>query len=343
MMVRQNTMAHTLWSCQHFDAAQGWYIHEDDAATRTLLGPQIEAPAGCAEIIPSWVAATPDGSWIEVDLRVQQNERWSPFYRMAVWDEARDHSRRQSFGMQRDDLGHVATDTLVLHAPIDAIQPRLLLHGESSVRALRLCVSAPSEEASFVAPNACPEIHVPLRSQMIYPNGGEVWCSPTSVTMVLAYWYERTRVPQLAPFTALDAIPNITVPGVYDPAYEGHGNWSFNTAFAARYGMNAYVTRFGSLRELEPWLQAGMPVVISVSWKEGTLQNACLPSSNGHLLVVTGFDADGNATVADPAAREIAGVRRLYRADELERAWQTNSSGTAYIIHPHGVAVPGAV
>jgi len=181
---------------------------------------------------------------------------------------------------------------------------------------------------------------VPPRSQMIYPNGGEQWCSPTSVAMLLAYWYERTAAPQLAPFTTLDAVPAIAVPGVYDPSYEGHGNWSFNTAFAARYDMEAYVTRFSSLRELEPWLHAGVPVVISVSWKEGTLQNACLPSSNGHLLVVTGFDNDGNAVVADPAAREISSVRRLYRAEELERAWQTNSSGTAYIIHPTGFAVP---
>ncbi len=54
---------------------------------------------------------------------------------------------------------------------------------------------------------------MPLRSQMIYPNGGEVWCSPTSVAMLLAYWHERTNAPQLAPFAALDAVPNIAVPG----------------------------------------------------------------------------------------------------------------------------------
>ncbi len=103
--------------------------------------------------------------------------------------------------------------------------------------------------------------------------------------------------------------------------------------------MDAYVARFGSLRELEPWLRAGVPVIISIAWREGTLQNACLPSSNGHLLVVTGFDNNGNAMVADPAAREIARVRRLYRAAELEYAWQSNSSGTVYIIHPPAFAV----
>ncbi len=142
MMATQNTLPHTLWSGQHIDAAHGWHTPDDNAATCTLLGPQIDAPAGCTEIIPSWAATTPNGSWIEIDLRVRRNGRWSPFYRIALWDDAREHSRRQSFGPQRDDMGHVATDTLVLHAPIDAVQPRLLLHGEPSVRALRLCMSA---------------------------------------------------------------------------------------------------------------------------------------------------------------------------------------------------------
>jgi hypothetical protein len=333
-------MPHTLWSCQHFDGAHGWHAHDDDSATRTLLGPPIAAPADCAEIVPSWAATTSDGSWIEIDLRVRQDGRWSPFYRMALWDAAEEHSRRQSFDAQPDEMGHVATDTLVIHAAVDAVQPRVLLHGTPSMRALRLCMSAPPDPAPFVMPHACREIHVPPRSQMIYPNGGEVWCSPTSVAMLLAYWYERTGAPQLAPFAALGAIPAIAVPGMYDPIYEGHGNWSFNVAFAARYGMEAYVTRFERLRDLEPWLQAGVPAAISISWQPGTLQNACIPSSNGHLLVVAGFDDDGNVIVADPAARDAAGVRRLYRADELERAWQHTSHGTTYMIHPVGFPVP---
>ncbi len=191
--MNKNTMLHSLWSCRHIDAAHGWHAHED-GTTRTLLGPQIQTPAGCTQIIPSWAAATPHGSWIEVDLRVRQNGHWSPLYRMALWDNAREHSRRQSFGAQRDDVGHVATDTLVLHKPIDAVQPRLLLHGAPAVRSVWLCMSTAGQDTlPFVAPRACTEIHVPLRSQMIYPDGGEVWCSPTSVAMLLAYWHALAR------------------------------------------------------------------------------------------------------------------------------------------------------
>jgi hypothetical protein len=36
------------------------------------------------------------------------------------------------------------------------------------------------------------ELAVPARSQMVYPNGGETWCSPVSLWMVMAYWADRT-------------------------------------------------------------------------------------------------------------------------------------------------------
>ncbi len=36
------------------------------------------------------------------------------------------------------------------------------------------------------------ELAVPARSQMVYPNGGETWCSPVSLWMVMVYWADRT-------------------------------------------------------------------------------------------------------------------------------------------------------
>ena len=64
------------------------------------------------------------------------------------------------------------------------------------------------------------------------------------------------------------------VDGVYDWVYEGHGNWPFNTAYAAARGLEASVARFRSLAEAEPWIAAGVPVGMSYAWKPGMLTGA---------------------------------------------------------------------
>jgi hypothetical protein len=173
---------------------------------------------------------------------------------------------------------------------------------------------------------------VPECSQMVYPDGGEVWCSPTSVSMALAYWTK-------------DASPceprvRAAVSGVYDWLYAGHGNWPFNAAYAASRGMESYVTRFASLAQAEDWIAAGVPLVMSIGWGRGQLTGAPLPTSSGHLVVLAGFDAQGNPVVNDPAAPSDQAVQRTYRRAQFERLWLARSGGTAYVIYPAGRTVP---
>jgi hypothetical protein len=158
--------------------------------------------------------------------------------------------------------------------------------------------------------------------------------------MLLAYWYARTGAAHLAAFADRAAVSQLVGPGVYDPVYDGYGNWGFNTAYAAAQGLDAYLACFDTLGQLEPWIAAGVPVVISVSWKAGELANAPITSSPGHLLIVAGFDEMGSVIVADPRAEHEDQVRRIYDAAQLETAWQHNSAGMVYLIHPHGWPVP---
>ena len=51
---------------------------------------------------------------------------------------------------------------------------------------------------------------------------------------------------------------------------------------------------------------AGIPLVASVSFGAGQLDGAPISSSNGHLLVIVGFEADGDVVVNDPAAPATA-------------------------------------
>lgn len=308
---------------------------------RALLGPELEAPAPFDQVIPSWSAVTPADSWVEVQLRAGSAERWTRFYRIARWDDHLDGSVRSSFDAEDDDDARVATDTLVLRRPAERVQARVLLKGAARLRAFFLALSARAPLLPLGASRFAPiELPVPARSQMIYPDGGNVWCSPTSVAMVLAYWHARTGDERLARFLPIEAIPALVVPAVYDPVYDGHGNWAFNTAFAASYGLEAYVARFERLADLARWVAAEVPVIMSIAWEEGELDGAAIRRSSGHLLVVTGFDGQGNLIVADPAAPDAAGVRRLYRADQLYALWQRNSQGAVYLIYPPGWPTP---
>ena len=94
------------------------------------------------------------------------------------------------------------------------------------------------------------------------------------------------------------------------------------------------------MAQAEEWIAAGVPVVISFAWKKSTLTGAAIPSSNGHLAVLVGFDSAGNPIVNDPAARADAGVQRTYDRAELESLWLEHSGGTVYLIYPQGHPEP---
>lgn len=308
-------------------------------------GPVVSAASGIREAVPSWNADTPAGTWVEVQMRAYFGDRPTKWYNLGIWAAGTETIQRHSVNAQGDADGYVSTDTLVISdkkalASAYQVKVRLFSVDGAAVPSLRLVSVAYSndkaKQPSYPAGNRDywnTLIDVPECSQMVYLDGGNVWCSPTSTSMVLAKWGWMPGLCEPRVRAAKD--------GVYDWVYKGHGNWPFNTAFAAAQGMEAYVARFTSLSELEPWIKAGVPVVMSVAWKKGELTDAATESTNGHLIVLVGFDADGNGLVNDPAAPTNDVVGRMYLRSELEKIWQENSSGTVYLIYPQGYAVPG--
>ena len=150
--------------------------------------------------------------------------------------------------------------------------------------------------------------------------------------MVLAFWdnYTGPCEPRV----------RAAVNGVYDWIYDGHGNWPFNSAYAYSQGYEGYVARFTSLEKVEEFVAAGVPVVVSFAWGKGDLTGSAIPSSNGHLAVIVGFDAEGNPILNDPAASSDADVQRTYLRSEFEPLWLQTSGGTVYLIYPQGTNVP---
>ncbi len=103
----------------------------------------------------------------------------------------------------------------------------------------------------------------------------------------------------------------------------------------------SFVTRLRDARQAEKFIAAGIPLITSVSFGAGELGGAPISASNGHLLVVVGFDRDGDVVVNDPAADSSAGVRRTYDRAQFERAWLTRSGGLTYVIADREHPLPG--
>jgi hypothetical protein len=182
---------------------------------------------------------------------------------------------------------------------------------------------------------------VPAYSQMThrghypqYGNGGEAWCSPTATSMVLGYYAALPRPAEYSWVRASDRdrFVDHAARMTYDYAYEGTGNWPFNTAYAARYTDSAFVTRLRSLREAERFVAARIPLVASIAYGPGELDGSPISSTRGHLVVVVGFTSGGNVVVNDPAAATNAGVRRVYDRGQFENAWVPTTGGLVYVI-----------
>ncbi|WP_107766608.1 C39 family peptidase [Nocardioides terrigena] len=307
---------------------------------------------GATELIPSWEAVTTGDSVVKFAVRARTADgRTSSWDSMAEWALDNPAVRRQSLASQSDDLGRVNVDTWVAAAPVTQWQVRVTLYRSATTKPL-VRVDRVGAVASAIAPRgstptsapgpaAGTVLDVPTYSQMThsghYPQwggGGEAWCSPTSTAMVLGhYGLQPGPFPAV---TAGHADPQVdhTARLVYDHRYGGTGNWAFNTAYAATLTTgDAYVTRLRNLREAEDYIVAGVPLVISVAFGARQLTGAPISSSNGHLLVVVGFEADGDVVVNDPAGATNGAVRRVYDRDQLEDIWINASGGTTYVIN----------
>jgi hypothetical protein len=316
---------------------------------------------GATELVASWNAAAPTGTWLQVEMRARtstgHDTKW---YVMGRWAEGDEDIHRTSVDGQRDADGTVFTDTFVPTSgtTISTYQLRLTLyrlpgsHAHPSVSRLGAFSSAIPDRTEFpVSPPGGAwgiELKVPRFSQDIhkgeYPQwdgGGEAWCSPTSTSMVVAYYH---RGPSRADYAWVD--PSYEDPWVdyaarntYDYTYEGAGNWPFNTAYAARFGLDGFVTQLRSLTELERFIRAGIPVVTSQSFQADELPGAGY-STNGHLMVIIGFTKTGDVIANDPASVDNDAVRRVYPRAAFEKVWQRSTGGVVYIIHPRSRPLP---
>ena len=311
-----------------------------------------------SQAVASWNAQTPAGTWLQVELRARtEDSRETKWYILGRWASGDADFHRTSVPGQGDKDGFVAIDTFVPKKAMLAYQLRLTLYREAGTGATPAVTRLSNVVANAAAPYVPSEttmtgdlvLNVPEYSQEIhaghYPEfdgGGEAWCSPTSTSMILAYW---GRGPSPADYAYVgaghpDPWVDYAARFTYDYNYQGAGNWPYNIAYASRFGLEGAVTQLHSLAEAEQLVKAGIPLVASLSFGSGKLDGFLFKGTNGHLLTIVGFTAEGNVVSNDPAALSDADVQRVYDRTQFEKAWMESTGGLVYLMYPPGTALP---
>jgi len=153
--------------------------------------------------------------------------RWTGWYNLGVWASDSSTIERHSVKRQGDADGDVAVDTLVISSQAPAagalqIKLRLFSQDGTIVPTVRSASVSYSSTKPVKQPASSPVdpgvrgkvLPVPACSQMVYA-GGDEWCSPTSTSMVLAYWAGDSGLCEPRVRSA--------VAGVYDWMDDGYG------------------------------------------------------------------------------------------------------------------------
>ncbi|HEX5242514.1 MAG TPA: C39 family peptidase [Tepidisphaeraceae bacterium] len=314
------------------------YRESDYPRSGSWTGPIKETAYPFDELIASFNVTTPAQGGAVLEIRVLQAGVWSPWVYMQCWGKTLASPGR----VTQWDGGRVKVDTLMLDKPATQYQARVTLVSFSydrgapkpSIRRLSVCysgvVSDTQRRASLLSqtnPSTQPsdgnwvrDLGVPYRAQgedAIPKSLRKLICSPTSTSMVLAYY--GTDRPTLDNASA-----------IYDPVYGLFGNWGRAISRAGEVGLDAYLTRFRNWDQVHAMIARGIPVVASIRFNKGEVKGFLYESTRGHLLVIRGFKPNGDVIVNDPARKE-KGNGVVYPADQFAKAW-FDHGGVAYVV-----------
>ncbi|WP_435089708.1 peptidase C39 family protein [Micromonospora aurantiaca (nom. illeg.)] len=335
-------------------------------AAGTWTSPVTAVGFTVTELVPSWTADTPPGCWLRVEMRGwADGTAATGWYELGHWAADDSAVHRASVPGQEDDRARVAADTLrVTGATVTGWQVRVTLLRRLDAAAgpvLRTvgvvastdppggAEAAPAEAAGAEAGDAWGRVlDVPRYAQRLHAagetrwgGGGDSWCSPTCVSMVLDFWGTGPTADRYAWVAPPGPRPQVVHAArhCYDHAFGGPGNWPFNTAYAATHGVDAFVTRLRSLAEAERFVAAGIPLIVSAAFTAGQVPGLDY-DTRGHLMVLAGFTAEGDPVLNDPYAPDDERVRRTVPRGPFESAWQAGSGGIAYVLRPGSTPLP---
>jgi hypothetical protein len=271
--------------------------------------------------LPSWNGKVPgDKGSLKVMMRYFNSGQnsWSPWLTVGFWKA----NLWSAYGSTSYSGGKIDIDNAVLNFYCSKWQFKVVLKRISSnevspsVHKLSFFVSdqkvTDNVNISSIVNDKPAKILIPTDFFWQYSLDSEIGgdiCSPTSVSMVLRSYNIEVDPLQFAKDT-------------YCPYWGIFGIWPRVVQNASEYGVDGAVTRYRTWSEARETLAKGGRVVMSVG-------APLYP--NGHLMMLAGFDDNGNPIVHDPAKSN--GYNYKFNKTSLSESW-FEKGGIAYTFFP---------
>lgn len=281
------------------------------------------------KLVCSWAAITSKVQTVEVMIKVRVDNNWSKYLSYGIWGLGREN---YYYNDEDDDVEIYVDEVLIKNKKrADGIQYKVILRKDDEKSPILRNVCVMMNTIDKVYEGTCSDLPyiveyaVPRLNQNIVPIIGNEMCSATTTAMLLKFYgfdfkeydkeFEHRYVASL-----------VADPGHNSPTF---GNWAFNTAVMASFGLKSYVAAMASWEELKHHLAKVGPVGASIKGDTG------LYKTGGHLLVVIGYkEVDGKTYVIcnDPNInsrfKEGLFVRYEYPLETFMNFWRK----VAYIV-----------
>lgn len=278
------------------------------------------------ELMISWNAPRPSEGKYLFYVSVKTNE-WSPWLLYASWGsdgQASFHSKTS------DDSIRVYQDALeVVEAKgATGFQIKVVPEGNAAsdlIHGLHVYTNGGGQKELSLEPSEChlTSVYLPVKglSQITLKHIRHMHlCSPTSTTAAVRY---LSNNPEIDPLHFAQ--------NVWDAGFDIFGNWVFNVAHAAAIlgpAWDCWVERLSGFDDIHRLLHQGTPVVVSV---RGPLPGSALPYSQGHLMVVIGYDSEQKKVICmDPGFPSDEETVIRYDLSDFDQAWKRRGR-VAYI------------
>ncbi len=288
---------------------------------QVFVSKTIKAPFNFDSLVPSLnVIYKSKDAAVLMQCAVKTEQGWSPLYKLFYLSK----NYKKTFSDLKDKFISRQADTIIPRTKTAAFKLQITVLGNAKINLITAALTNRdikhntelSLESLGVTNIELPIKPISQKEYKIKSLRNEI-CSPTSLTMALNYFGKKVNLDN-------------TIKGVFDEGAKIYGTWPFNTAYAGELGLKSCVVRCSSLAQAEAEIYQARPLIISIEFKNGELKNAPVKQTEGHLIILTGLDENGDFIAIDPAAKTAKTARRIYSRKDLAKVWLKNKRGLAY-------------
>jgi hypothetical protein len=301
---------------------QPWTYHHTKKfeTTDTKATFVTECPA-FTQLLVYWNGKMPKmGSWeIYAQIKYAQNQKWSEPILLMRWQKRQNCSFMHECKDKKSKNYHVRLE-LENDQQATAFKITILPKNQADLKSLSLIGATTCNLKEFEKSSKLEQkkfkstkyiLQLPKISQIATEHQDATRiCSPTSLTMALNFLSDKKLNP------------NNTADQVYDYCLDAYGAWQYNVAYASDILHDQYyvhLKRLKSFQDIINDINQKLPVIVSV---RGDIKGAAKSYQNGHLIVVTGYDAKRRKVIChDPAWPHNKMVHKAYSLDDFLNAW----------------------